>query len=40
MVMAKVIEFYIPKGFRKSAWWIAAEKRGQVIEFCLPKKSA
>ncbi len=38
--MAKVIEFYIPKGFRKNARWIEVEKRGQVIEFCLPKKSA
>lgn len=36
--MAKIIEFYVPKDFRKKT--IAAEKRGEVIEFRLPKKSA
>jgi hypothetical protein len=41
LVMAKIIEFYIPKDFRKGARWVSAEKRGQVIEFCVPpKKSA
>jgi hypothetical protein len=39
--MAKIIEFYIPKDFRKSARWLASEQRGQVIEFTpRPKKSA
>ena len=37
--MAKVIEFYIPKRFKKSER--PAEKRGQLIEFSPPpKKSA
>lgn len=36
--VAKVIEYYIPKDFRAKAYPI--EKRGQVIEFRLPKKSA
>jgi len=41
LVMAKIIEFYVPKDFRKGARWVVAEKRGQVIEFCVPpKKSA
>ncbi len=41
LVMAKIIEFYIPKDFRKGARWVAAEQRGQVIEFSVPpKKSA
>jgi len=40
-IMAKIIEFYIPKEFRKSAKWVPVEQRGQVIEFTLPpKKSA
>ena len=39
--MAKIIEFYIPKDFRKSGLQIASEKRGQVIEFASrPKKTA
>jgi hypothetical protein len=39
--MAKIIEFYIPKDFRKSALQIASEKQGQVIEFASrPKKTA
>jgi formate hydrogenlyase transcriptional activator len=32
--MAKVIEFYIPKGFRKPLKWAAAFQRGKVLEFC------
>jgi hypothetical protein len=39
-IMAKIIEFYIPKDFYKIAKWVPAEKRGQVIEFSLPKKTA
>ncbi len=39
--MAKVIEFYIPKDFRKNARQIASQKRGQLIEFVSrPKKTA
>jgi hypothetical protein len=39
--MAKIIEFYIPKDFRKSALQVAPENRGQLIEFASrPKKTA
>ena len=38
--MAKIIEFYIPKGFRKITKWVPAERRGEVIEFSLPTKTA
>ena len=39
--MAKVIEFYIPEKFRKTARWIPLDQRGKVIEFPVPdKKSA
>src|SRR6266705_3159208 len=40
MVMAKVIEFYIPKNFRKDERRSERDERGRVIEFSLPKKSA
>jgi hypothetical protein len=41
LIMAKVIEFYIPKDFRKKTQPAASEKVGQLIEFSLPpKKSA
>jgi hypothetical protein len=41
LVMAKIIEFYIPKDFRKNARQVASEKQGQVIEFASrPKKTA
>ena len=39
-IMAKIIEFYVPKGFRPNAKWVPASRRGQVIEFNIPKKSA
>lgn len=39
-VMAKVIEFYIPNRFRPNAKWVPPTRRGQVIEFYIPKKSA
>jgi hypothetical protein len=35
LVMAKVIEFYIPAKFRKTAHWVPPEQRGKVIDFCL-----
>jgi hypothetical protein len=41
VVMAKVIEFYVPKNFRKPLKWAAALRCGTIIEFCSPtKKSA
>ena len=41
VVMAKVIEFYIPKNFRKSFKWVPELQRGKIIEFCpQTKKSA
>jgi len=39
--MAKVIEFYIPKSFRKSFKWVPEPQRGKILEFCpQTKKSA
>ena len=39
--MAKVIEFYIPKDFRKPLKWAPQLRCGKVIEFCSQtKKSA
>ena len=39
--MAKVIEFYVPKNFRKPLKWAPQLHLGKVIEFCsLTKKSA
>lgn len=39
--MAKVIEFYIPSTFQKTAKWSAPDQRGKLIEFPAPaKKSA
>jgi len=34
MVMAKVIEFYIPKNFRKPLRTVAQPQLGRIIEFC------
>jgi len=40
-VMAKVIEFYVPKNFRQSLKWAAQLQCGRIIEFCSQaKKSA
>jgi hypothetical protein len=36
--MAKIIEFYIPKDFQQKTKPV--EKRGELIEFRLPRKSA
>jgi len=37
----KIIEFYMPKTFRKQVKWLPAEQRGKLIEFRAPvKKSA
>jgi len=39
--MARVIEFYVPGNFRRSATWIPPRQRGKVIQFpALQKKSA
>jgi len=39
--MAKVIEFYVPRNFRKPLKWSPQVQRGKVIEFCSQaKKSA
>jgi hypothetical protein len=39
--MAKVIEFYVPKSFRKPLKWAPQLQCGKVIEFCSQaKKSA
>jgi len=34
--MAKIIEFYIPKNFRKPIKWVPQLDRGKVIEFSSP----
>jgi len=33
-VMARVIEFYIPKNFRRPMKWVPVIDRGKIIEFC------
>jgi hypothetical protein len=39
--MAKVIEFFVPKNFRKPLKWAPQLQCGKVIEFCSQiKKSA
>jgi hypothetical protein len=41
VAMAKIIEFYIPKNFRKSLKWVPELQRGKILEFCPEtKKSA
>jgi hypothetical protein len=41
VVMAKVIEFYVPKNFQKPLKWAPALRCGTIIEICSPtKKSA
>jgi hypothetical protein len=32
--MAKVIEFYVPRNFRKPAKWASELHYGKIIEFC------
>ena len=40
-VMAKIIEFYVPSGFRKKASkWIPPEQCGKVIPFGVPEKKS
>jgi hypothetical protein len=38
--MAKVIDFYVPKNFRRRAMRTAQLQHGKVIEFCSATKSA
>jgi len=39
--MARIIEFYIPQGFRKVSKWFPAAERGKVLAFPLAvRKSA
>jgi hypothetical protein len=41
LVMAQVIEFYIPTGFKPKVKWIPAEQRGKILAFPTDlKKSA
>jgi len=41
IIMAKIIEFYVPARFRKKlAKWVPREDYGKVIEFGLPRKTA
>jgi hypothetical protein len=41
MVMAQVIEFYIPVRFKPKVKWVPVEQRGQIIVFPIDlKKSA
>jgi hypothetical protein len=36
--MAKVIEYYIPAGFRTKTKWIPSEQRGKILQFPVPEK--
>jgi hypothetical protein len=39
--MAKLVEFYVPKSFRKPLKWTLEQRYGKLIEFCSQtKKSA
>jgi len=38
IVVAEVIEFYIPKNFRTPHKWAPQLEPGKIIEFCLPAK--
>jgi hypothetical protein len=41
MTVAKVIEFYIPKKFRRAVKWVSLNDAGKIIEFApLIKTSA
>lgn len=35
MLVAKIIEFYIPNSFQKKVKWVSPVRRGRVIEFGL-----
>ena len=39
--MAKIIEFYVPSGFRKKATrWVPADQCGKVLPFTLVEKKS
>jgi len=38
--VAKIIQFYVPSTFRRSAKWVPAEERGKVIEFVPERKKS
>jgi len=38
--MAKVIEFWVPKNFRKPLKWRPPQQGGKVIEFCSQTKTS
>ena len=38
--MPKVIEYYIPERFRKTARWVPPDQRGKVIQFPVEEKKS
>jgi len=38
--MAKVIQFCVPKNFRKPLKWVPPQQGGKIIEFCLRRKKS
>jgi hypothetical protein len=40
IVMAKIIEFYVPTNFQKKATSRSDPQKGKVIEFCAPNKKS
>jgi hypothetical protein len=41
VIMAKIIEFFVPSNFRKKATkWTPPEENGKVIPFTLPQKKS
>jgi hypothetical protein len=38
MVMAQVIEFYIPDSYRRKTRWVPVEQRGKLIAFPTPAR--
>jgi hypothetical protein len=40
VAMAKVIEFHIPKSFRKSFRWVPELQRGKILEFYPQRKKS
>jgi hypothetical protein len=41
VIMAKIIEFFVPSSYRKKATkWTPPEEHGKVIPFSLPQKKS
>jgi hypothetical protein len=40
MAMAKIIEYYVPEGFRKKPEWIPPDQRGKLIPFPVTQKKS